>query len=162
MTDATHGGAGPDRSVLDDIEKNGVQLFFDEDEESGSSRAFTLGLWHLRQRPEVVALGLPEDLAVQVLELVIDDVEDGVVYEAGQKHEGIVHGYPVWFGKVRKEQAAALLPELASVYGDVDVPVLQLVYPDKQGRWPWDADVREGFRDSQPVLERIDDAASGD
>ena len=60
MTDKTHGGAGPDRSVLEDIEKNGVQLFFDEDEESGSSRAFTLGLWHLRQRPEVVALGLPE------------------------------------------------------------------------------------------------------
>ena len=78
MTDKTHGGAGPDRSVLEDIEKNGVQLFFDEDEESGSSRAFTLGLWHLRQRPEVVALGLPEDLAVQVLELVPELSESSV------------------------------------------------------------------------------------
>ncbi len=59
---------------------------------------------------------------------------------------------------MRQAKVDALLTELASVYGDVDVPVLQLVYPDKQGRWPWDADVREGFRDSQPVLERIDDA----
>lgn len=162
MTESTNGGAGPDRSVLEDIEQNGVQLFFDEDEESGSSRAFTLGLWHLRQRPEVLALGLPEELAVQVLELVIDDVEDGVVYEAGHKHDGIVHGYPVRFGKVSKEQVAALLPEMTALYGDVDVPVLQMIYPDKQGRWPWDADVREGFRDSQPVLERLEGNAAGD
>lgn len=155
MTDATNGGAGPDRELLADIEKNGVQLFHDEDDDAHSSRSFTLGLWHMRQRPEIVALGLPEELASQVLELVVDDVEDGVVYEADQKHDGIVHGYPVWFGKVTREQVEALLPEIAHAYGTSDVPVLQLVYPDKQGRWPWDADVREGFRDSQPVLERI-------
>ena len=161
MTDNDPVRQEPDRELLADIEQNGVQLFYDEDKGSQLSRAFTLGLWHLRQRPEIVALGLPADLASQVLELIVDDVEDGVVYAADEKHDGIVHGYPVWFGKVTVAQVETLLPELQHAYGTSDVPVLQLVYPDKQGRWPWDADVREGFRDSQPVLERIA-AAGGD
>ena len=33
-------------------------------------------------------------------------------------------------------------------------PCVQMVWPDKQGRWPWDAGVREGFAASQPVLGR--------
>lgn len=143
-------------AVLRDVEKNGVQLFFDEVEEPATTRAFTLGLYHLRQRPEVVAFGLPEELAGRVLELVADDVEEGVAYAVGQKHDGIVHGYPVTFGKVTAAQVRALLPELVEAYGTDEVPVLQLVYPDRQGRWPWDADVREGFREAQPVLERLD------
>jgi hypothetical protein len=32
---------------------------------------------------------------------------------------------------------------------------VQLVWPDKQGRWPWQDDVRDGFRALQPVLERL-------
>lgn len=142
--------------VLRDVEQNGVQLFFDEIAEPETTRAFTLGLWHLRQRPEVVAFGLPEELAGRVLELVADDVEEGVTYQVGQQHEGIVHGYPVTFGKVSAAQVRALLPELVEAYGSDDVPVLQLVYPDRQGRWPWDPDVREGFCEAQPVLERLD------
>lgn len=144
-----------DSTVLRDVEQNGVQLFFDEVEDPATTRAFTLGLFHLRQRPEILAFGLPEELAGQVLELVADDVEDGVEYEVGQKHEGIVHGYPVTFGRVTKAQVRALLPELVSAYGTDDVPVLQLVYPDRQGRWPWDPGVREGFSEGQPVLERV-------
>ena len=35
-----------------------------------------------------------------------------------------------------------------------DFEAVQLVWPDKQGRWPWD-DAREGFRALQPVLERL-------
>lgn len=155
MTEPERSASSPDRELLADIEQNGIQIVFDEDEEAQSSRAFTLGLWHTQKQPEIVVLGLPEELAERVLELVIDDVEDGVFCAAEQKREGIVHGYPVWFGKVTTDQVRALLPEIAHAYGSADVPVLQLVYPDKQGRWPWDADVRDGFRDAQPVLAHL-------
>lgn len=155
MTEPERSASSPDRVLLADIEKNGIQIVFDEDEEAQSSRAFTIGLWHTQKQPEIVVLGLPEELAERVLELVIDDIEDGVFCAAEQKREGIVHGYPVWFGKVTADQVRALLPEIAHAYGSADVPVLQLVYPDKQGRWPWDADVREGFRDAQPVLAHL-------
>jgi hypothetical protein len=32
---------------------------------------------------------------------------------------------------------------------------VQLVWPDKQGRWPWQDDVRRGFAALQPLLDRL-------
>jgi len=29
------------------------------------------------------------------------------------------------------------------------------VWPDKQGRWPWQDDVRSGFSALQPLLDRL-------
>jgi hypothetical protein len=29
---------------------------------------------------------------------------------------------------------------------------VQLVWPDKEKRWPWQDGVRQGFRDVQPLL----------
>jgi hypothetical protein len=160
MTEPDTGAASRGREFLADIEQNGIQIVYDEDESAQSSRAFTLGLWHTQKQPEIVVLGLPEELAERVLELVIDDVEDGVFCAADQKREGLVHGYPVWFGRVTRAQVQALLPEIVHTYGSADVPVLQLVYPDKQGRWPWDEGVRDGFRDTQPVLARLGDGGA--
>ncbi|MFL5577733.1 MAG: DUF4262 domain-containing protein [Gemmatimonadaceae bacterium] len=37
-------------------------------------------------------------------------------------------------------------------YGGDDFPVLQVVYPDRTGRYPWEDGVAEGFRAVQPVL----------
>jgi len=36
-----------------------------------------------------------------------------------------------------------------------DFPVLQIVWPDKRGRFPWDADFDERTRDRQPVLAAV-------
>lgn len=154
MSDIDNTIGQPDQDMLDDIAKNGITLVHDEIEGEGTTRAFTLGLWHARQQPEVVVLGLPEDVAYDLLNLLADDVEEGACLAAGSTREGILHGYPVYFGKVDARQAQALLPEVCRLYGRADVPVLQLVYPDKQGRWPWDENVREGFAAMQPVLER--------
>ena len=41
---------------------------------------------------------------------------------------------------------------LTQAYDGEDFACVQLVWPDKQGRWPWDAAVREGFVAMQPVL----------
>lgn len=30
---------------------------------------------------------------------------------------------------------------------------VQMIYPDRHGRWPWDEGVSDAFRHQQPVLE---------
>ena len=74
--------------------------------------------------------------------------------ERAQQHGGLVRDYPVRLLRVNDAQAAQWLPLVGWAYERSDVPCLQLVYPDKQGRWPWQPDVRDGFRRIQPVLER--------
>ena len=46
----------------------------------------------------------------------------------------------------------AFLQKACWAYEGEEFPVVQLVWPDKQGRWPWEDGVRAGFRDAQPVL----------
>lgn len=61
-------------------------------------------------------------------------------------------GYPARFLGVPAEQATTHLPLVAWAYEDAATPAVQLVWPDKQGRWPWDPDVRRGFAAQQPVI----------
>ncbi|MCK5944935.1 MAG: DUF4262 domain-containing protein, partial [Planctomycetes bacterium] len=37
-------------------------------------------------------------------------------------------------------------------YQDEPFDCVQLVWPDKEKRWPWQDGVRQGFRDVQPLL----------
>jgi Domain of unknown function (DUF4262) len=147
------------RDHLDDIAANGVQLVHVAEDDDHPSWSFTLGLWQRAKHPEVVVFGLPAEVADDLLNVIADDVEDGNRFAAGDTRDDILDGYQVYFGRVHPSQCRGLLDEIHRVYESHDVPVIQLVYPDKQGRWPWNPDVREGFAAVQPVLERIGDAA---
>jgi hypothetical protein len=133
----------------------GLRLVHVEDDEGGPIWSYTVGLWRAFEQPEVVVFGLPVDLAEQLFEALMDAVEDGARYAAGTQHDGLLRGYPVCFRRVDAAQCRGLLPAIAAVHAADDVPCVQLVYPDKQGRWPWQPDVRDGFRKLQPVLEDI-------
>jgi hypothetical protein len=140
---------------MDPVEDSGLRLVHVEDDEGGPVWSYTVGLWRAFGQAEVVVFGLPVETAEPLLEAVMDAVEDGKRYAAGGQHDGLLHGYPVCFARVDSSQRRGLMPAIAEVHGEDDVPCVQLVYPDSQGRWPWQPDVREGFRKLQPVLERI-------
>ena len=86
--------------------------------------------------------------------VIADEVSEGRQFLAGTKHEGILEGYPVRFFEVPKARYAEFLGSAMWAYEGDDFPAVQLVWPDKQGRWPWDPDARERFSTSQPVLGR--------
>jgi hypothetical protein len=141
-----------ERRILSDIDENGLHVVQVEDEQGEPEYAFSVGMWHSFEQAEVVVFGLPAEAAEALLEAIADDAAEGKTFVADSRHEGLLQGYPVRFLAVPKAAYAEHFPEALWAYEQAEFPMLQLVWPDKQGRWPWEAGVREGFRDAQPLL----------
>ena len=142
------------RALLADIASSGMHIAHEDQRGERPAFAYTVGMWHSFGQPEIIVIGLLDEVAHDLLDKLADEVEAGRRFAAGEQHDGLVHGYPVRLLGVGDAQAAQWLPLVGWAYERSDVPCLQLVYPDRQGRWPWQPDVRDGFRRIQPVLER--------
>jgi hypothetical protein len=153
--------APAERDVLAHIEEYGCHVTTVAADEHGPGYAFSTGLWHKFQQPEVVVVGLPHDVATQLINLVCDDAEDGVRYAEGDRTDNLLHGYFVTFRAVPRTHYPGWLGIALWAYQSDDFPVLQLVWPDKQGRFPWQEGVREGFLASQPLLASLPSEPTG-
>lgn len=152
--------------VLADVEEHGVHVVHvadggDEDAAGAAARvrapySYSIGLFHHFDQPEVVVFGLDEEVAQDLIDLIADEASEGRRFHAGTDHRDLLSHYPVRFLPVPPHWRTRLLGTAALVYGEQPFEVVQLVWPDKQGRWPWSEGVRDGFAGLQPVLERLD------
>jgi hypothetical protein len=149
--------------VLEDIAEYGLHIVHvledDDDAEDAARFSYTVGLHHSLQHPEVIVFGLPEDVAHELLNLVADEISEGKQFAGGTRHEGLLEGYPVRFVDIGVENHKDHVGLARWAYEDEAFSVVQLVYPDQQGRWPWDEGIRDGFRRHQPVLGKPESRA---
>jgi hypothetical protein len=148
--------------VLADIEEYGlhiVHVLEDDADPTGEPRfSYTVGLWHSFEQPEVVVFGLPEDVAHELLNEIADEAAEGRRFVAGTRHDDLLQGYPVRFLAIDEAVRDEHCGVANWAYAGEPFTAVQLVYPDKQGRWPWDESTRQGFRKGQPVIGRREPA----
>jgi hypothetical protein len=142
------------QQLLADIAENGVHVVHVPQTDEQPEYSYTVGLWESFGQPEVLVFGLEEEVAEDLLNVVADEASEDAKFLPDSKHDGLLVGYPARFFVVAQPQYAALVPQIGWAYAGEVVPVVQLVWPDKQGRWPWEDGVREGFAKSQPVFGR--------
>lgn len=114
--------------------------------------AYSIGLFQSYEHPEIILVGLPEDIAHQIINDVGAAVRSGKRYNAGGTSDEFLERYEVTFRAVPEYQYGAYLGWGCRYYGEQGFPVLQLVYPDRAGRWPWHEEASAAFRAAQPVL----------
>ncbi len=144
----------PDAKLFDDIAQYGVHIVHVPEDDADPSFSFTVGLWHSFEQPEIVVFGLPEPVAHELLNAIADEVAEDRKFLPDSRHDGVLVGYPVRFVAVPKQRYDDYLGSAVWAYEGDEFPCVQLVWPDKQGRWPWESGVRAGFAESQPVLGR--------
>lgn len=147
--------APAEREVLENIAEYGCHVTAVAAGPHGPGYAFSTGLWHRFQQPEIVVVGLQDDDAAQLIDLVGDDAEDGRRYGEGDRTADLLHGYSVTFRAVPRSHYPGWLGTAVWAYQGDDFPALQLVWPDQQGRFPWQPGVREGFLAAQPLLASL-------
>lgn len=140
--------------VLSDIDETGVHVVHVEGEDGKPGFSYTVGLWYSFEQPEVIVFGLPEQVAAELFDAIADEASEDKKFRDGERHEGLLVSYPVRFVAVPKVDHTLFLGQAQWAYEGDDFPCVQLVWPDKQGRWPWEPGVRQGFAESQPVLGR--------
>lgn len=115
--------------------------------------AYTVGLNDL-QRPEVIVFSLPWEGASAILNDIAKRVrDDGWTIPVGEPVEGIVSGFPVVFIQVDQENISKYFG-VGRRYagGEFTTSPLQLVWPDPNGKFPWDDEWDPKYSDFQPLL----------
>jgi hypothetical protein len=143
------------RRLLADVAEQGLHVVHVAPGNGAVAHAYSVGLWHHFAQPEVIVFGLDPAIAAELLEAVADEADAGHPCTAGSARDDLLRGYPVRFLAVPPPLVASHLPLAHWAYEGEDPPAVQLVWPDKQGRWPWQDDVRSGFAALQPLLDRL-------
>jgi len=113
------------------------------------SWAYSVGMWVSCQVPELVLCGLPVENGAAIINAIGARVADGAEYCAGDLLDDICPA-PLTLRPVEQSWRTTngLLGISNAFYGMVRPPYLQVVWSDRNGRFPWD----QGF---QPELERL-------
>jgi hypothetical protein len=110
--------------------------------------AYTAGLT-AKRLPELIVAGLPQDVAVEILnDAAARVVADGFVM-AGEDYSDILEGYACRFvptDTVRLSVARRLY---------LNVTAMQLLWPDNAARFPGEPDFQAELRAVQPILTDV-------
>lgn len=139
--------------MVNTAEQHGAAVMHVAGDDSGPAYAFSVGAWRRFGKPEVVVIGLPQEVAHSVVNTYVQRVGQGERLQPGQLYEGFLQGCPVTFEKVALQHYPEYLGSAFLVYNGPDFPAVQLIVssPD-DAKFPWQPDAPGGFREYQPVL----------
>jgi hypothetical protein len=140
------------RRLLADVAENGLHVVHVPETPTTPAHSYSAGLWDSLDQPEVIVFGLDPEVAAELIEAVADEADAGRPCLADTRRDGLLTDYAVRFVAIAAGDATQWLAATAWAYDGAAFPAVQLVWPDKHGRWPWDEATREGFRSNQPVV----------
>jgi hypothetical protein len=141
-----------EQSVVDNIEKYGCHVMHIFAEGNLPSFTYSVGIFGKTNQPEILVMGLKREVAHILVNDYNDMVREGKVFETGKCYSDFLDGYDVKFITVEKDHYKEHFGWDIWYYEGSTFPVLQLVFPDKSGTWPWDIDASDEFKGYQPVL----------
>lgn len=100
--------------------------------------AYTVGLYASFNHPEIIISGITVDTAHVILNDLGTGIRTGIIREADVRYDDILEGHNCVFKYVADSKYNEFLGQVMVYYHDQHVPVLQCVYTDKQGRFPWE------------------------
>jgi hypothetical protein len=141
-----------DPRVLRDVARHGWHVVKVLEDDQGPAHAFSIGLHETHGHPEIVATGPDLDVLHRLVNAVGEDVREGRRFEADRAYDGIVTGLRCHFRAVHPTNYPDFLGYAGWYYGGAGFPALQCVWPDPEGRFPWEAGFPPPLARWQPDL----------
>jgi len=122
-------------------------------DEAAPPWAYSVGMWLTCQVPELVLCGLPVENAASIVNAIGARIADGADFSPGDVIDDVCPA-PLTLRPVEDSWRATpgLLAISDTFYGMVRPPYLQVVWPDKHGRFPWEPGFQSAFDRMQPLL----------
>jgi hypothetical protein len=114
--------------------------------------AYSVGIWHALREPEVCVFGLPTRTAMSIVNVVGGLVRNGERLHEGQPRDDVLNGYDVVLRVVQPHWYKRFFGAGMDFYRQPPMPMVQVLWPDRAGHWPWQPDAGEWCRDAQPLL----------
>ena len=141
-----------DKQVLSDIEKYGLHVVHILGDDDGPSFSFSIGLFQNYQHPEIIIVGLRQELNHVLINDIAADIKKGKSYNAFSYSPDILENYQCYFVPVDKSNYRNYLGYAHWYYKGDNFPVLQCIYPTTKGIYPWEDKWPESIKNIQPVL----------
>ena len=141
-----------DRKLLAAIARVGWAVIGIPEDDDGPGYAFSVGLYRTFAHPEVVLIGLPWEVAYRFINAIGTAVQGGRRYEAGREYDDLAEGYPSAFVAVDRDHYEEYLGTAGWFYRGWDFPVVQMVWCDRDGSYPWNTGAAPGYWRRQPIL----------
>ena len=139
-----------ERAVLDHVERLGWSVTNIREEDGAPGWAFTIGLFENFGHPEVAIFGMQEQNRHSILNWIGENVRQGKPFTAGLEHDWVLKQHNCWSREVQKVWYRDLFGWAIWFYGGTEFPVVQCLWPDRDGTYPWEPGA--AFIASQPLL----------
>ena len=136
-----------ERKVLDDIAKYGWHCLSILEEDGEPPWAFTIGLFQTWEHPELIIFGLKNNVAHQILSIVARGLAENRRIDLSRPSNDLLQS-----GEVPQSEYREHVGFARWYYEGNNFPLYQVVWPSREGHFPWNAKAPEGFRLWQPVL----------
>jgi Domain of unknown function (DUF4262) len=139
-----------DERTIGHIEEFGCSVVSVKRTQHGLGWSYTIGVFDTCGQPELIAVGLVPETAQFALNAAAKLLRAGVDLTSG-RHGDLVGEVECEFRPVDPKWIEQLMGWAMWYYGGIDFPVLQVIYPDLENRFPTD----EGFDKSfeQPLMQ---------
>jgi len=143
-----------DEKTLSDIRTHGCHVIHVQEEDALPPFGYSVGIQRSSQVPEVIVVGLKHPMADFVINEYNHRIRAGEKFLIGHEYLGFLEDFPVLFEKVLLKHYEEYFGWNRWLYDGEAFDVVQMVYPNTQGVWPWDEAADAWFRARQPLLGR--------
>lgn len=143
-----------DEHLFRNVRERRCQILRIAGDEHAPNYAFSIGLYLNYGQAELIIFGLdPNDASI-----IINDIRDrtamGRTYAAGDVCDDLFVDQKVCFIEMPLHAYSAYLGTAIWFYENLPrpFPCLQIVWPDREGRFPWETGYDDSLKKYQPVL----------
>lgn len=144
-----------ERKLLENVERVGWQATNVLGDEEGPGFAYSIGFPHSFGVPEILIVGLDSSRAYDLLRTVAEAAASDPGLDVPSLSAVHVDGHPCRFLPVPRTRYADFVLSAIWFHEGSEFDLLQLVWPDAEGRFPWHGEVRPEVRRVQPVLGEV-------
>jgi len=136
--------------VRDNVNEHACHVMHVSGDDAGPGFAYSIGLTKSYGQPELLCFGLPAEVMHSMINGIRDRMAGGEVFSDAQRVSGLIQGYDCQLKKVQASRYREFLGYALWFHESDKFDVLQIVWPDKAHRFPWD----DGYalpRERQPA-----------
>ena len=142
-----------DRKALADIEEYGCHVVGVLEEGELPPFTYSMGIQQKTKSPEVVVVGLKQEIAHFMVNEYNRRVVAGEVFQPYKRYSGFLEGFECEVRPVHGSHFKEYFGYCWWLYKGPHFNMVQLVWPNTSGVWPWQSEASEWFQSRQPLLD---------
>lgn len=140
--------------ITKEIEQYGWTVIALEATDYLPSFAYTIGLWKNHQHPEIIAFGLPVTMLHTILNEAGNMIKSGQKLEFQKQYSEFFENGHACFIPVRDSNFSDYFNYAIELNGTNVFPAYELIWTDRNLKFPWEEGFELEFKFKQPLLDR--------